>query len=324
MKIIRELLFLVVFTFILTSCNAVSSDHSLSSQPLSPVKSNNEVLSPFIQFENLKKGEDLGIDREQVDNILRSYGIYDKVLAKVHKEDYTNLNNLDVRIDGYNIGNKKVALLGISKGHIYIYVLLSNNSDKWLVNGFVCQNERYKPEYRVEQSIDKTKYWLVVRHEANHGTGLQIFDEIWYNPDGSVAGEYPVEGSTLFFPQIVEPEANTYFSASAADYDGDYKINLSYSISFEYGYKDNSQDLNRYRFQSKYSPAIEYWEYDLKTRQLKFISCDPALPQSFTAMKHSASSEYAILQGYIDFYGTRLGDKKITTLEEWEKFMGLD
>jgi hypothetical protein len=40
-------------------------------------------------------------------------------------------------------------------------------------------------------------------------------------------------------------------------------------------------------------------------------------------MKHVASADYGILQGYIDFYKTRLGDKKITTLEEWENFVGL-
>ncbi len=322
MKTIRELLFLVVITFILTSCSAISSDNPSNSQSLASVKSN-EVLSPFTQFENLKKRGETGINREQVDNILRSYGIYDKVLAKVPKEDYVNSICLDVKINGFNVGNKKVAVLQINKGHMYIYIMFSNNSDIWIVDGFMYQNERDKPEYRVEQSIDETQYWLVVNHEVNHGTGLQIFDEIWYNPDGSIAGEYPVAGSTLFFPQIVEPDANTYFSAFA-DYDGDSKIHLSYSISFEYGYKDNSQDLSWYRFQSKYSPAIrENWEYDLKTQQLKFLSCDPALPQSYGTIKHVASQEYGILQGYIDFYRTRLGDKKVTTLGEWEKFMGL-
>jgi len=56
-------------------------------------------------------------------------------------------------------------------------------------------------------------YWLVVRHEANHGTGLYIYDEIWYNPDGSVAAEYPLEGSVLFFPQNIDPEAYAHFPA---------------------------------------------------------------------------------------------------------------
>jgi hypothetical protein len=322
MKIIRELLVLIVLTFILTSCNAISPSHPLNFQSLTSVKSN-EVFSPFTQFENLKKSEEVGINSEQVDNILRSYGIYDRVLAKVPKEVYIDSICSDVRISGFCIGNKKIAVLLINKGHLYIYVMFSNSGDEWIVNGFACQNERDKPEYRVEQSSDEARYWLVVKHEANHGTGLYIYDEIWYNPDGSVAGEYPVEGSTLFFPQIVEPDANTYFSTTAY-YDGDSKISLSYLISFEYGYKDNLQDYGFYRFQSKYCPVIrENWEYDLKTQQFKFISCDPALPESFSTMKHVASSEYGILQGYIDFYRTRLGEKKINTLGEWENFMGL-
>ncbi len=322
MKIIRKLMFLVIITFTLTSCSDISPNHPSNSQVLNSLESN-EVLSPFTLFEKLEEKGETGISRDQVDNALRSYGIYDKVLAKVPKEDYINSISLDVRINGFNIGNKKVAVLQVNKGHMYIYIMFSNNGDKWMVNGFVYQSERDKPELRVEKSNDETRYWLVVRHEANHGTGLQIIDEIWYNPDGSIAGEYPAAGSTLFFPQMVEPEANTYFSASP-DYDGASKIYLSYSISFEYGYKGNSKDLSRYSFQSKYSPAIrENWEYDLKTQQLKFIACDPALPQSSSTMKHVASAEYGILQGYIDFYRTRLGDRKISTIEEWEKFMEL-
>lgn len=280
------------------------------------------VSSPFTQFETLKRGE-IGFDSEQVDDILRSYGIYDSILAKVPKEVYNDALCRDVNISGFNIGNKKVAVLLINKGHLYIYVMFSNNSDQWIVDGFAYQNERDKPEYRIERSGDGTRYWLVVKHEANHGTGLYIFDEVWYNPDGSFAAEYPVEGSTWFFPETIEPYVDTYFSTTAY-YDGDSKISLSYAISFVYGYKDNSQDSSYYKFRSEYHPVIrDYWEYDLKTQQLGFISSDPALPEGFSAMKHAASSEYGILQGYIDFYKTRLGDKKITTLGEWEKFVGL-
>jgi hypothetical protein len=202
--------------------------------------------------------------------------------------------------------------------------MFSNSGDKWIVNGFAYQNERGEPEYRVVQSSDGKRYWLVVKHESNHGTGLYIYDEIWYNPDGSVAAEYPLEGSTLFFPQMIEPAANTYFSTSA-NYDGDSTISLSYSVSFVYSYKDSFQTPGYvYKFQSEYCPVLrENWEYDLKTQQLKFVSCDPAIPESFSTMKHVVSADYGILQGYIDFYRTRLWDKKITTLAEWEKFMEL-
>ena len=319
---IGKLVLFTVLIFTLTSCNAALPGHTSDSQSLAPLKSN-EVLSPFTQFENLKKKGETGISNEQVDNILRSYGIYDSVRTKVTKEVYNDSACSDVRINGFDVGNKKIAVLLISKGHLHIYVMFSNSSDKWTVDGFAFQSEREKPEYRVEQSGDGTKYWLVVKHEANHGTGLQIFDEVWYHPDGSVAGEYPVKGSTLFFPQSIEPEANTYFSSSAY-YDGNSRISLSYSISFEYIYRKNPQGSGDFKFQSKYRPAVlENWEYDLKTQQFEFVSCDPALPESCGAMKHTASAEYGILQGYIDFYRLRLGNQKVTTLGEWENLMEL-
>ncbi|OPX43314.1 hypothetical protein CLHUN_28620 [Ruminiclostridium hungatei] len=317
---IRELLLLIVITLILTSCNTVPSNNSSASQFIQPMKQK-EVLSPFTQFENLERNEDMVFNSKLLDDILKSYGIYDRLLEKVPKEDYIDSLCSDIKINGFSIENKKVAVLQIIKGHLYIYIMFSNSDDKWMVDGFAYQKEREKPEYRVEKSSDQAKYWLVIRHEANHGSGLQLFDEIWYNPDGSVAGEYPVEGSALFFPEMVVPEANAYFSASV-DYDGDSSIYLSYSISFEYTYKSNAKDSGLYGLQSKFRPAVrDNWEYDLKTRQLKFLSCDTGLPQGFSRMEHLASDDFGILQGYIDFYRTRLGDKKVATLGEWEKFI---
>lgn len=321
MNIIKKSLLLIVLAFNLTSCSTTVPSGSSNSPTLTSSKQN-EVISPFAQFEKLKRGE-VAINSEQVDNILRSYGIYDRVLEKVTKDEYNIPFYDDVRISGFNIGNKNIAVLLIKNGHTHIYVMFSNSNDKWIADGFACQTERYEPEYRVEQSSDGARYWLVLKHEANHGTGIQIFDEIWYNPDGSQAAEYSLEGHNLFFPEFIESGAETRFSTSAS-YDGDSKISLSYRISFVYGYKDNFQDSNYFRFQSEYRPVMfDSWEYDLKTQQLKFVSSDPDLPEGFSALKHVVSGEYGILQGYIDFYQTRLGDKKITTLEEWEKFMGV-
>lgn len=319
MKIIKKSLLLIAITIILTSCSTTEPSGPSNSPSLTSVKQN-DVLSPFTQFEKLKRGE-AGIDSEQVDNILKSYGIYDRVLEKVPNEICSIPFCDDVRISGFNIGNKNIALLLIKKVNTHIYVMFSNSDDKWIADGFTCQTERYEPEYRIEQSSDGARYWLVVKHEANHGTGIKISDEIWYNPDGSQAAEYPIEGYNLFFPEIVESGAEAHFSTSAS-YDGDSKIGLSYRISFVFGYKDNFQDSYNYRFKSEYRPVIfDSWEYDLKTKQLKFESSYPDLPEGFSTMKHIVSGEYGILQGYVDFYRTRLGDKKITTLEEWEKFM---
>jgi hypothetical protein len=209
----------------------------------------------------------------------------------------------------------------IKKSHLYIYVMFSGINNKWMVDGFTYQNERFEPEYRVEHSEDETRYWLVVRSEANHGTGLNIEDEFWYNPDGSLAAEYPIEGSTLFFPEHISPGAGANFS-STASYDGDSNISLSYLISFAYNYKNNSQDSNFYELQSEYRPVVRYnWEYDLKSGQFHYVSCVGDLPDKFSSMKHVSSSEYGILQGFIDFYKASLGEKEITSLEEWEKFV---
>ena len=320
MKIIKKSLLLIAITIILTSCSTTVPSGSSNSPTLTSVKQN-EMISPFTQFEKLKRGE-AGIDSEQVDNILRLYGIYDRVLEKVPNEIRSVPFCDDVRISGFNIGNKNIAVLLINKVHTHVYVMFSNSDDKWIADGFACQTERYEPEYRIEQSSDGARYWLVVKHEANHGTGISIFDEIWYNPDGSQAAEYPIEGYNLFFPENVEFGAEAQFSTSA-DYDGDSKIHLSYDISFVYGYKDELQDDSvYYRFKSEYRPAFfDSWEYDLKTKQLKFKSSHPDLPEGFSTMKHVVSGEYGILQGYVDFYRTRLGNKKINTIEEWEKFM---
>lgn len=313
MKMIRKLLLLGAFAFVLTSCNTISTGNPSDLRLLAP-KDSKKVLSPFTQFESLEKSDEIGINSEQVNDILRSYGIYNRIVEKITEKEYIESDYSDIKINAFSIGNKKVAVLLLEKVHLHIYVMFSYSFDEWTVEGFTYQLERYEPEYRIEQSSDESKYWLVVRHEANHGTGLQIFNEIWYNPDGSVAAEYPLEGSSEFFPQIIEPMAQANFSTSV-NYDGHSTIFLSYSVSFIYSYKNN--------FQSSYSPVIrEYWEYDLKTQQLTFVLCDPILPESFNMMKHDVSADFGILQGYIDFYRMQLVNIKITTLAEWERFIG--
>lgn len=318
MKTIRKIFLVVTFTLILPSCNIIPPKNSLDTKA-----ETNTVPSPFSQFEYLEMTTEMGIDSEQVDNILRTYDIYERIMEIITETGYAESHYSDVSISGFNIGNKKVAVLLIEKGHLYIYVMFSNINDKWAIDGFTYQNERFKPVYRIEQSSDRTKYWLVIKHEANHGTGLQIFNEIWYNPDGTIAADYPIEGFTEFFPQMIKPAANAEFSASTY-YDGISTISLSYSISFIYHYKDNK--LNKdglHYFKCEYNPVIrEYWEYNLKKQQLVFSSSEPALPESLRMVNHESSAEFGILQGYIDFYSIQLSDKTISTLEEWEIFIG--
>ncbi len=321
-------MYMLIFAlaFVLSSCSSagtasVTVNSQVNTQTNSSATSD-EALSPFAPFTKLKK-TDAGFDSDQVDNILRSYGVYDKLLAKI-----TNYNDPiceDIKVNEVNIGNKSVAVLLIKKGHLHIYVMFSYSKDQWAVDGFAYQNERFEPVYRIEKKEDGTRYWLVVEHEANHGTGVHIENEIWYNPDGTVAAEYPTEGYDSFFEQQIEPEGDTYFSTSAS-YNGDSIISLSYSVRFVYHYKDNfKNEANYYESTSEFRPVIRYdWEYDLKSQAFKYVSCYSALPARFSTMKHESSSEYGILQGFIDFYKERLGDKKITTLEEWERFIGLE
>ena len=78
MKTIKRLVILIVFSFVLASCNTALPGHSSDFLPLNSAKLP-EVQSPFTQFEELKRGE-MGFDGEQVDNFLRAYGIYDRVV----------------------------------------------------------------------------------------------------------------------------------------------------------------------------------------------------------------------------------------------------
>lgn len=312
-------------TFVLSSCRSTNTEsvtaNSQTGTQTNSSAASDEVLSPFTQFAKLKK-VDAGFDSDQVNNILRSYGVYDELHSKI--SDYNGPVCTDIRVNEVNIGNKSAAVLLIKKNHLHIYIMFSYGNGKWAVDGFTYQSERFEPAYRIEKADDGTRYWLVVEHEANQGTGIHIDDEIWYNPDGTVAAEYPKEGYDLFFPQQIEPEAAAYFSTSAS-YDGDSIIYLSYSIRFVY-YKDNFKDeSNYYESSSEFRPLIRYdWEYDLKSQQFKCVSGNSALPAGFHMMKHETSPEYGILQGFIDIYKERLGDKKIITLEEWEKFIGLE
>jgi len=313
MKIIKILFILIIVTF-MTSCNT-----SNFAEPA--LKDTGGTVSPFVLFEDLKK-EDTGLSNNQADTILKAYGIYDRVAEKAGEDYFAEAIYDDVRIDCYNAGNKNIAILSIRKGHLFIYVMFSDKNSRWEVDGFVCQTERDKPEYRVEQSDDGERYWLVLGHESNHGTGLNIYDEIWYNPDGTIAAEYPVEGSALFLPQAIKPEAHACFSASAS-YDGDNSIYLSYTVNFEYDREKAFKDYGFYSFKSKFSPVIrDYWVFDLVKKTLEYVSSDPPLHEMFSSIKHEVSDEYGILQGYIDFYRMKLGNKEITTPEDWEMFMG--
>ncbi len=312
----NKLILLVLFIFLFTSCSTITRKESSYNQIVTSIES-----SPFSQFEGIEQTAQDGVDSEQVDNMLRSYDIYDKIMEKVSETEYTRAPYSNLSVSGFNIDNKKVAMLLLEKMHLYIYVMFSNINNTWTVDGFAYQIERYEPEFRIEQS--NTDYWLVIRYETNHGSGLQIFNEVWYNPDGTVAADYPIEGYTEFFPQEIKPSANATFSSSAY-FDGDSTISLPYTINFNYNYMDSYEGKDfMNRFKSSYSPILrENWAYNLKNQELEFVSTEPDLPESFKEIDHEASADFGILQGYIDFYRIQLGNKTISTLEEWERLIG--
>lgn len=332
MNTCKKILALIAIAAHLCSCSNIQAGNpngTSAVNPKGPENSSNlsgpeNDVSPFTMFENLKETDGNIIDGSEVDNILKAYGIHDKIAEKLAGTEFAGSDYTGASISGFAIGSKKAAIMLLRKGHLHIYIMFSKREeDKWNADGFACHNERFEPEYRIEHSDEGEKYWLVIRHESNHGTGLQIFDETWYNPDGSVAAQYPAEGSVEFFPQNIEPAAYANFSAFA-DYDGKSTITVSYSVNFEYGYKESYKNHSyAYRFKSSYSPAIrEYWKYDMQAQQFSFVSCSPDLPENFGAVKHESSPDLGILVGYIDFYRYKLGNGKITTLEEWESFIG--
>ena len=309
MKLVEEIL-LIMLTLFCTQNYADDSQLNRSAN-----------LSPLDQFESVQS-DGMWVERESVENILKTYGLYDKIMSLNKNEEplYS-----DVKILGEIVGDKKVAVLLIQRGHQYIYVMFSKTDDQWCADGIVSQSERFEPEYRIEKTIDGMKYWLVVKDEVNHGTGISIYDEIWYNPEGSIAAEYPLEGYSLFFPEQMAPSVTEASFIAYPYFDGDSKIHLDYSVSFTYDYESNSDKTGFSNvFHSEYNPSIrDYWTYNLAAKKLNFESSNPALSERLSEIEHRVSSEYGIMQGYIDFYDSRLGDKKITSLEEWEQFIKL-
>ncbi|MBF4693753.1 hypothetical protein [Fusibacter ferrireducens] len=319
MKIFEAIL-MILLTGFFTSGNMTEREQ-FTKLPTGIQDNTSEYFSPLDQFETLDR-EGVWVDGEQVEALLKSYGVYDPIMAfnENNESIYT-----DVKICVEMVGDKKVAILLIEKGHNAIYVMFSKCDNQWIADGFASQSERFRPEYRIEKTSDGMKYWLVVKHEANHGTGTALYDEIWYRPDGTIAAEYPLEGDALCFPkQMPLGRAGVHYIANP-DFDGKSKIHLAYSVCFTYDYESDFGEAGfKNVFQSEYRPSIrDYWAYDLTTQKLEFLSSHPVLPEHLSEIEHKVSDEYGVVKGYIDFYDSRLGYKKITSLAEWQDFIEL-
>lgn len=270
-----------------------------------------DFLSPFEQFAEWNYDETgMYIDGKQISETLAQYGLLDEIKSGLDDE-LKDFGTCTAEISGFNTRDKKVALLVIKQGHFQIYILFSNNGGGWNADGYTFLNERFDAGYRMEIS-NNGEYWLVLNHESNRGLGLTLTDEVWINPDGSVAAQYPLSGWVYFFPESTN-QAWAEFSTTPY-YDKDSIIVLNYRITFHFTYKD--------KFQSVYSPVIlENWVYDLDKAELVFTGSDPELPDEISSKAGNISSDYGIIGKYIDYYKPRFNDKPVSTLEDWEMLM---
>lgn len=332
-KILRYLLCLTVLISLLLIGYSNSSIGSQNIQlPLSEIKAEIETpvpaavsietpnalsTSPFLQFESWESDETgLFTDGNQIRDTLKPYGLLEKISAEIYadySDDFEVFGACTAKIDGFTIGSKKAALLLIQQGHLHIYIMFSNNGEVWVADGFAYQSERYEPQYRIEKSGDGARYWLVLKHESNHGSGLQLFDEIWHNPDGSIAAQYPLSGSSAFLPVNIADAWGEY--SSDPYFDGESTIIVDYTIKFYYNYK--------HKFQSAYLLVIrERWNYDLNKSQFSLVESSSELPENFDTIYDGISmDDYGILGRYIEFYEEEVGEKNVSSIGDWEKLM---
>lgn len=270
-------------------------------------------LSPFAQYESWDSDESgLYIEGKQVSNTLERYGILKDLIEEINDVELTDFNACTAVINGYALKDKKIALLRIEQGHLQIYIMFSSSGDIWKADGYTYQRERFETAYRIERSSDGLAYWLVLQNEKNHGTGLSLMDEVWINPDGSIAARYPLSGWSYFLPDSLNNAWAEY--SSTPYYDGDHTITLDYSIAFHLKYNDN--------FQSVYAPVVrEYWTYNLQKSEFTFMNSEPELPDELNRASYDRPDDYGILARYFEYYKSHLPDKTVLSLEDWEALM---
>ena len=275
--------------------------------------------SPFSQFENFMSDETgLYTDGTCIKSLLNTYGILDQLSIEIFNESSYDFKLCTTKMDSFMVGKKKVALFFIKQGHLHIYVMFSMTNKTWGSDGFVYQNELNEPQYRIEKSNDVEKYWLVLKHNVNHGLGLQLYDEVWYNPDGSIAAQYPLSGSITCFQLNMNNSIWAEYSSSPY-FDGECTITMAYFIQFHYSYRKG--------FISTYLPVIrEYWAYYIDKYKFEMIESDPSLPENFNITYYDATLEgdYSILGRYFNFYKRQLAYKNISSLAEWEEFIKIN
>ena len=123
----------------------------------------------------------------------------------------------------FSLNYVSVVQLEANSGERWYLIYDKAYDDPWKLEGLVTNYNDHDddpgpPLYRVETDAWTGRFWLVFTTETNHGTGELQNDEMWYNPDGSLALEYDHDG----FADIAHYADNTgAYHTAGVEYDGD-------------------------------------------------------------------------------------------------------
>jgi len=193
----------------------------------------------------------------------RQPNIYDKSFWSIaYIYDLNNLQKYE-----YVLPDKKIVMITFESNNLvrdYIIFKKPNNGI-WTLTGMFTQLDRYlngygKCNYHLVTDTNSDNYWLVLETEVKHGSDLSIFNQIWYNPDGSEALQYEANGNALQFsrPDVngIWYSAGIYFNSvySISEDNSNICINVSYNIYFNY---PSDSFIPIYR---NYDNAFYYWQ----------------------------------------------------------------
>jgi len=214
-----------------------------------------------------------------------------------------------------SLKDKRVAVIIFQEGyHIQDYLMYEKPvGGAWSLTGMATQNDRYLNDYgwcdyHIIVDDSGYNYWLEITTEVGHGTGLSIYNQIWYNPDGTEALQYEANGYTLLFCQ--QDEDDHWYSADMSyksnfnliSDNNDTFVNVSYDESFDYPV---SLIVPVYR---AFDYAMYRWDPDL--RRFIFVEDKSTLkPVNST----DGMSDWSMLVNKYSYRGSAM----ITSLDQW-------
>lgn len=135
---------------------------------------------------------------------------------------------------------------------------------------------------------------------------MQIFDEIWYNTDGSIALQYDISGYCLSFPV----QQTTMEFTSSVTVEADNSVGVAYTIDF------------KYNEQTDKISTTEKWLYKWNDQSKKFYFSeeDSQLPWFYSPEPNQRRDDFGILGKYYEFM--EIADTSIhVSEEEWRKMV---